>query len=377
MMSSVQLAQQSPVRIMHDYLGLLAANKIQEAITAFRARDPAKSEPMLDQYIFACLQKRVGQTESACSIIDAMAELILAKAAGDNSPLDLMQEKIIACWIASVIERGTLRANLEKIGHIIACDYLIEDELSELYPLVSKAYQFLRNAGAAAAPVINMSRAGWTFQITKSSVDSLAFFMDWLPRHHNSPESGDKFYRNFAKYQSGNHDRERDVARLVWNELGDVLIPGGKILDAGCGDALVVKLLLEKISLQVFGIDGVARAEGLAKANVPSMEFKVSDLENVPYPDGHFDLVFTSDTIEHVLRPHKVIRELCRLTRPGGHLFISVPDGRFDNYIGHINFFTTQSLGVLVEELCAPPKVGMHSQGIFAVVKKPEGNPSH
>jgi SAM-dependent methyltransferase len=55
------------------------------------------------------------------------------------------------------------------------------------------------------------------------------------------------------------------------------------------------------------------------------------DLHALTYPDDSFDLVLTSDTLEHVPDPGRALTEIRRVLRPGGHHVFTVPivpDGR-------------------------------------------------
>jgi SAM-dependent methyltransferase len=46
----------------------------------------------------------------------------------------------------------------------------------------------------------------------------------------------------------------------------------------------------------------------------------------LPYPDGTFDLVVSMDVVEHVSEPLPWLRELVRVVRPGGSLFLTTPN---------------------------------------------------
>jgi 2-polyprenyl-3-methyl-5-hydroxy-6-metoxy-1,4-benzoquinol methylase len=48
--------------------------------------------------------------------------------------------------------------------------------------------------------------------------------------------------------------------------------------------------------------------------------------EPLPYADATFDLVTAMDVIEHVAAPEKWLRELCRILRPTGTLFLTTPN---------------------------------------------------
>ena len=49
------------------------------------------------------------------------------------------------------------------------------------------------------------------------------------------------------------------------------------------------------------------------------------DARSLPYPDGSFDLVVHSDTLEHVPDPRRALEECCRVLRPGGKMVFTVP----------------------------------------------------
>jgi len=47
--------------------------------------------------------------------------------------------------------------------------------------------------------------------------------------------------------------------------------------------------------------------------------------EDLPFDDGQFDGVFAFAVLEHVKRPWEVAREISRVTRPGGRIWIDYP----------------------------------------------------
>jgi SAM-dependent methyltransferase len=51
----------------------------------------------------------------------------------------------------------------------------------------------------------------------------------------------------------------------------------------------------------------------------------VGDLNRLPFADEAFDLVFNSSTLEHLDPPDIAVREMARLCRPRGHVFVGVP----------------------------------------------------
>ena len=125
--------------------------------------------------------------------------------------------------------------------------------------------------------------------------------------------------------------------------------------------------LVDLFNVRPFGVDLADGAGVIARRLMPDLDFRVCKLESIPHEDSVFDCVVCSDVLEHVRRPWLVLAELIRVCRPGGTLVISVPDGRYDDYIGHLNFFSTQSLEALLEDH-GDVRISTHTDGLLAVV---------
>jgi SAM-dependent methyltransferase len=98
--------------------------------------------------------------------------------------------------------------------------------------------------------------------------------------------------------------------------------PGARILDAGCGSGRMLDELVRWGS--VSGVDrepaGVAAARSRGHADV-----QLGDVQELPWGDATFDLVTCLDVIEHTPDDQRTLAELRRVTRPGGHLLVTVP----------------------------------------------------
>ena len=109
-----------------------------------------------------------------------------------------------------------------------------------------------------------------------------------------------------------------------------IVPPGGRILDAGCGTgSLLVKLALR--GYEVYGMDisedSVRRTEECLRSLMPEAEsvVKQGSAEQIDYPDGGFDAVIATEILEHVEKDHLAVREFYRLLKPGGVCIITVP----------------------------------------------------
>jgi SAM-dependent methyltransferase len=91
----------------------------------------------------------------------------------------------------------------------------------------------------------------------------------------------------------------------------------------------VAELTLESDfrALRVAEINSIGRMHTLL-ANLPSLtyvEYPDEDIMALSFDDGAFDLVLTSDTLEHVPDPIQGLREVYRVLRPGGRHIFTIP----------------------------------------------------
>ena len=65
----------------------------------------------------------------------------------------------------------------------------------------------------------------------------------------------------------------------------------------------------------------------LAEAGLePKKSFAMLWVRRSPLPTSYFDVVYSSNVLEHVKEPPKVISEIIRVLKPGGHAQIVVPN---------------------------------------------------
>jgi 2-polyprenyl-3-methyl-5-hydroxy-6-metoxy-1,4-benzoquinol methylase len=103
----------------------------------------------------------------------------------------------------------------------------------------------------------------------------------------------------------------------------------GRVLDLGCAQGNVA-LLLAEAGLETWAVD--LRSEFLEYAGRKYERGKfrrcAANAEALPFAAGAFELVVWGEMIEHVAYPEKVLGEIRRVLRPGGHLVLSTPNGR-------------------------------------------------
>src|SRR6476659_6475267 len=100
------------------------------------------------------------------------------------------------------------------------------------------------------------------------------------------------------------------------------LVPGARLLDAGCGSGRTLDELARygRVSGVDASPDAVAAARSRGHADV-----RLAPVEALPFAAGAFDVVTCLDVIEHTRDDRAALAELRRVTRPGGLLVATVP----------------------------------------------------
>lgn len=107
----------------------------------------------------------------------------------------------------------------------------------------------------------------------------------------------------------------------------------GRVLDVGCGQGLLLKAFKERFSpTKVFGCDHSIELCERASKNAAPGATAVADIHFAPYRDSSFALVMMTEVLEHVESPEAVLKELWRITEPGGKLLLSVPNREWLRY---------------------------------------------
>ena len=115
----------------------------------------------------------------------------------------------------------------------------------------------------------------------------------------------------------------RGRRQIVDAELRRLPLSGtGQVLDAGCGSGRMLQELVRYG--EVSGIELDPEAAALASSRGVG-EVRAGRLEELPWPDGTFELITCLDVIEHTPDDRRTLGELRRVCRPGGWLLVTVP----------------------------------------------------
>ncbi|HMJ01303.1 MAG TPA: class I SAM-dependent methyltransferase [Conexibacter sp.] len=115
----------------------------------------------------------------------------------------------------------------------------------------------------------------------------------------------------------------RGRRRIVCDELAQLPVgPTMRVLDAGCGSG---RLLDELRGYgQVTGLDLNPGSVEIARSRGHE-DVVQGPVEELPWPDATFDLVISLDMVEHTADDRVTLRELGRVTKPGGRFLMTVP----------------------------------------------------
>jgi SAM-dependent methyltransferase len=91
-----------------------------------------------------------------------------------------------------------------------------------------------------------------------------------------------------------------------------------RLLDLGCGDKPFLYIYKDYVETSV-GIDVAQTIHGTEKVDI------IYDGKKIPFPDGEFDYVFSTEVMEHVPEPKDFLKEAYRVLKPGGVLIMTVP----------------------------------------------------
>ena len=162
------------------------------------------------------------------------------------------------------------------------------------------------------------------------------------------------------------------LAQLFLSVVSRSSVPGARLCDLGCGNGYLAGLLGQR-GYRVVGVDASTSAIEIAMKNCASdaVSFVCAPLDDnllARLGDDRFDIVISSDVIEHLYLPRQLLEIAAGLLRPGGALLVGTPyHGYWKNLAisllnkwdshhtvawdgGHIKFFSVATLGNLVRE---------------------------
>ena len=156
----------------------------------------------------------------------------------------------------------------------------------------------------------------------------------------------DSVYRGIstsAKYGSRGEERvdalipsasEQILARLDYAMIAEMVEPGTRVLDLGCGEGELLAWLKQNKRVEAQGVE--IDPNKVRRAIARGVSAYQSDIDQglADYPDGTFDFVILSQTLQETRYPLRVLREMLRV---GRHAIVAFPNfGHWTTRLAHM-----------------------------------------
>jgi SAM-dependent methyltransferase len=138
-----------------------------------------------------------------------------------------------------------------------------------------------------------------------------------------------------STYTHGHHESvlRSHRWRTAENSAGYLLphlSPDQALLDVGSGPGTITLDLAERVG-HVTALEHTAAALDLTRAEADrrgraDLEFVVGDVHELPFEDARFDVVHAHQVLQHVADPVVALREMRRVTKPGGLIAVRDSD---------------------------------------------------
>lgn len=113
------------------------------------------------------------------------------------------------------------------------------------------------------------------------------------------------------------------TARIDLLVVADMVAPKSRVLDVGCGDGTLLRLLAEERGVDARGIELSQSGVNDCVAKGLSVVQGDADTDLADYPDDAFDYVILSQTLQATRRPRAVLEHMLRI---GRHAIVSFPN---------------------------------------------------
>jgi 2-polyprenyl-3-methyl-5-hydroxy-6-metoxy-1,4-benzoquinol methylase len=120
-------------------------------------------------------------------------------------------------------------------------------------------------------------------------------------------------------------EKEKMVHLYRYQNVQETIKSNQRILDVGCGTGYGTQLLFNA-GHETMGIDVSTQAIIYSNSSFPGPEYFIGNAESLPFKEGIFDVVTAFESIEHLQDADSGIKEIQRVLKKRGDLFISTPN---------------------------------------------------
>ncbi|MDA8244175.1 MAG: class I SAM-dependent methyltransferase [Elusimicrobia bacterium] len=176
---------------------------------------------------------------------------------------------------------------------------------------------------------INWRTSGDPFTLVKCSSCG-AVYLSPAPEGHELPDFyPERYYTRASGGVRVTDDMLRGMEEGFRSRLRTLsaLGPPGALLDIGCGDGHFIAFM-RRHGWDVWGVEMSAAAcdYAVTALRLPGERVIRGDILKAALPAGRFDLITLYDVLEHLPNPGAVLEVCRRLLKPGGKIFVQVPN---------------------------------------------------
>lgn len=182
--------------------------------------------------------------------------------------------------------------------------------------------------------------AAWFIQPWLGEADLLLYYPEDYSRYRHGESLNKKAYRGWKRFVLEHHYGypltpgkkstvlHRAIAGLLSCVTAKNVIPFrgcGKILDVGCGGGSYLHRL-QQWGWHVWGLE--PSEAGARQAQSLGLDVKRALLEDARFEDEFFDVIRLDNVLEHLPNPKTTLREIHRILKPDGLVYLTVPNTR-------------------------------------------------
>lgn len=156
------------------------------------------------------------------------------------------------------------------------------------------------------------------------------------------------YFKELAELEAGNFWFRARNKLILW--ALHRYSPGlQSFLEIGCGTGFVISAISKRFpEARLSGSEYLEEGLVYARQRVPGAEFTQMDARHIPH-ESELDAIGAFDVLEHIEEDEVVLQQICIALKPGGMVFITVPQHRWlwsavDEYACHVRRYTANEL---------------------------------
>ncbi len=126
-----------------------------------------------------------------------------------------------------------------------------------------------------------------------------------------------KEYWKSEEYRNSRKERARVIYLLIKDKVEKLEQP---FLSIGCGPGILERELSRLLGKEIFGLE-IDKDVLVSKDNVI-----IGDGRELPFKENTFEFILLNHVIEHIPHPHAVIKEIRRVLKPSGLVYVATPN---------------------------------------------------